>query len=190
MTVRHHIRGDKPPLRGASYGRLRTTHTSQEDIDVLPPPCDRMDRHDPDPLAPCEQAPRHGAGAVESGHGPGTLVCPDRRQGVPGPVAGPQRAYWAPAVARVLLRSCGQPRHRTLCSPWRALLYALAGLGRALVAGHPIGPGPRGDHLGEPLYRLGAQRGLPRLCTKTRSEEHTSELQSRGHLVCRLLLEK
>src|SRR5690625_6668305 len=26
--------------------------------------------------------------------------------------------------------------------------------------------------------------------TATRSEEHTSELQSRGHLVCRLLLEK
>src|SRR5207253_3382398 len=26
--------------------------------------------------------------------------------------------------------------------------------------------------------------------TETRSEEHTSELQSRGHLVCRLLLEK
>src|SRR5690625_6114414 len=25
---------------------------------------------------------------------------------------------------------------------------------------------------------------------QTRSEEHTSELQSRGHLVCRLLLEK
>src|SRR5437870_6503635 len=38
----------------------------------------------------------------------------------------------------------------------------------------------------------------PRACTRTwspsglqgRSEEHTSELQSRGHLVCRLLLEK
>src|SRR5690625_5721116 len=27
-------------------------------------------------------------------------------------------------------------------------------------------------------------------CLKPRSEEHTSELQSRGHLVCRLLLEK
>src|SRR5690625_6647937 len=27
-------------------------------------------------------------------------------------------------------------------------------------------------------------------CTIIRSEEHTSELQSRGHLVCRLLLEK
>src|SRR5690625_5665537 len=28
------------------------------------------------------------------------------------------------------------------------------------------------------------------LCKKKRSEEHTSELQSRGHLVCRLLLAK
>src|SRR5690625_7106057 len=28
------------------------------------------------------------------------------------------------------------------------------------------------------------------LATTLRSEEHTSELQSRGHLVCRLLLEK
>src|SRR6266702_7504352 len=28
------------------------------------------------------------------------------------------------------------------------------------------------------------------VCTSVRSEEHTSELQSRGHLVCRLLLEK
>src|SRR5690625_5899143 len=39
--------------------------------------------------------------------------------------------------------------------------------------------------------------GLPRVKLKNccwidvaRSEEHTSELQSRGHLVCRLLLEK
>src|SRR5690625_6528655 len=29
-----------------------------------------------------------------------------------------------------------------------------------------------------------------RAMTRLRSEEHTSELQSRGHLVCRLLLEK
>src|SRR5690625_6248923 len=28
------------------------------------------------------------------------------------------------------------------------------------------------------------------ICSSTRSEEHTSELQSRGHIVCRLLLEK
>src|SRR5207253_8951510 len=32
--------------------------------------------------------------------------------------------------------------------------------------------------------------GRPSLLSRTRSEEHTSELQSRGHLVCRLLLEK
>src|SRR5690625_7263973 len=45
--------------------------------------------------------------------------------------------------------------------------------------------------------RRGGGRGARwRLCSsrslrcRTRSEEHTSELQSRGHLVCRLLLEK
>src|SRR2546422_5038692 len=35
-----------------------------------------------------------------------------------------------------------------------------------------------------------ADMGLPVLPTHIRSEEHTSELQSRLHLVCRLLLEK
>src|SRR5690625_6862694 len=30
----------------------------------------------------------------------------------------------------------------------------------------------------------------PKISGEKRSEEHTSELQSRGHLVCRLLLEK
>src|SRR5207253_7410186 len=42
--------------------------------------------------------------------------------------------------------------------------------------------------------RLSWPRGTPRgtKCPSraSRSEEHTSELQSRGHLVCRLLLEK
>src|SRR5437660_1737345 len=34
------------------------------------------------------------------------------------------------------------------------------------------------------------RRSWPRACARaSRSEEHTSELQSRGHLVCRLLLE-
>src|SRR5690625_5447091 len=31
---------------------------------------------------------------------------------------------------------------------------------------------------------------VPSIPSSSRSEEHTSELQSRGHLVCRLLLEK
>src|SRR6266702_5063167 len=35
-----------------------------------------------------------------------------------------------------------------------------------------------------------ADTGLAAEETRLRSEEHTSELQSRGHLVCRLLLEK
>src|SRR5690625_7058667 len=55
------------------------------------------------------------------------------------------------------------------------------------------------EDLGDEFHHLLA-RGIERLSrllqtlTKlffgTRSEEHTSELQSRGHLVCRLLLEK
>src|SRR5437870_10215971 len=36
----------------------------------------------------------------------------------------------------------------------------------------------------------GALAGPRRISESDRSEEHTSELQSRGHLVCRLLLEK
>src|SRR2546429_2534730 len=42
--------------------------------------------------------------------------------------------------------------------------------------------------LGAPLARLEGQIALGTLLR--RSEEHTSELQSRLHLVCRLLLEK
>src|SRR5207253_6054414 len=37
---------------------------------------------------------------------------------------------------------------------------------------------------------LTATRRLEKTVSSARSEEHTSELQSRGHLVCRLLLEK
>src|SRR5690625_3906916 len=44
--------------------------------------------------------------------------------------------------------------------------------------------------LKEEGMRVGAKR-IARLTGEAgRSEEHTSELQSRGHLVCRLLLEK
>src|SRR5258708_20060207 len=38
--------------------------------------------------------------------------------------------------------------------------------------------------------RDGKRRGPRRVSDGTRSEEHTSELQSPDHLVCRLLLEK
>src|SRR5205809_5798926 len=51
----------------------------------------------------------------------------------------------------------------------------------------------RGALVGGPLVAIpdGIVEGLPRVGHPvSRSEEHTSELQSRLHLVCRLLLEK
>src|SRR5436305_15217020 len=50
-----------------------------------------------------------------------------------------------------------------------------------LSAGGSLQPGPSG---------MGFGRGSSLTSAPTRSEEHTSELQSRPHLVCRLLLEK
>src|SRR5690625_6492735 len=40
------------------------------------------------------------------------------------------------------------------------------------------------------VQTVAASRPAQAGSTQARSEEHTSELQSRGHLVCRLLLEK
>src|SRR5690625_5762311 len=49
----------------------------------------------------------------------------------------------------------------------------------------------QGEKLPRTMYDFPPYRSsLLRSPTKDRSEEHTSELQSRGHLVCRLLLEK
>src|SRR5207253_4497506 len=56
----------------------------------------------------------------------------------------------------------------------------------------PTGAGYDGRACG-PRGRLLRRADRPRdrkLSDQLRSEEHTSELQSRGHLVCRLLLEK
>src|SRR3712207_8208883 len=46
------------------------------------------------------------------------------------------------------------------------------------------------DALGEALREGGADVVRAELLKEARSEEHTSELQSRQYLVCRLLLEK
>src|SRR2546428_10209758 len=58
-----------------------------------------------------------------------------------------------------------------------------------------VGPDTGGarDHAGKPLSDEGRQRRLAEADANgllVRSEEHTSELQSRSDLVCRLLLEK
>src|SRR5689334_24360972 len=56
---------------------------------------------------------------------------------------------------------------------------------------HPVGaphvvPGPVFEH----TVRKGDELHRPDRLKNDRSEEHTSELQSQFHLVCRLLLEK
>src|SRR3712207_8750672 len=50
-----------------------------------------------------------------------------------------------------------------------------------------IGPERGSDRRGRSSSELPLR---PALCSARRSEEHTSELQSRQYLVCRLLLEK
>jgi hypothetical protein len=155
MTGRHHHRDDKTPLGWAWYGRLHRSHHPKEDTDVLPPPCDRMDSHSPDALAPFEPATSDGLGPVEPRHGAGPLLCADGRQGVPGHVAGPQRACRPPAVARVLLRGQRQPWGPTLRARRGTLLCAAVGLGPGPMGGHPVGLGPRGHDLGPALDGLG-----------------------------------
>src|SRR2546429_6747613 len=70
-----------------------------------------------------------------------------------------------------LFRSCGARRARPAAAAAAAL--------RAALGSEPLRRAQRGGC---------AARGDPR--PGARSEEHTSELQSRLHLVCRLLLEK
>src|SRR2546422_8464274 len=68
--------------------------------------------------------------------------------------------------------------------PPRSTLFPYTTLFRSLTPKLNSVPGIRTYLQLPPSIRVG---GRP---TKTRSEEHTSELQSRLHLVCRLLLEK
>src|SRR3712207_7821931 len=61
-------------------------------------------------------------------------------------------------------------------SPWLLGVCSVAGFGALL------------DLLGSPWSQVALTAGLALIAL--RSEEHTSELQSRQYLVCRLLLEK
>src|SRR2546422_6915286 len=66
---------------------------------------------------------------------------------------------------------------------------ALAGDASEGVEGLSLWPDPlTSDRPGVKRYRDDLKTYLPK--NEPRSEEHTSELQSRLHLVCRLLLEK
>src|SRR2546429_6127135 len=59
--------------------------------------------------------------------------------------------------------------------------------GRLVHVDRPLGRGEDGKIVRGPISR---HCGAGRAFRRRRSEEHTSELQSRLHLVCRLLLEK
>src|SRR5690625_5410233 len=79
-------------------------------------------------------------------------------------------------LRRIEISRAGAPGHLTL----NANDFGHARFGAVIVA----------RELGAALLRrLDASEQIETLCPE-RSEEHTSELQSRGHLVCRLLLEK
>src|SRR3712207_9344339 len=69
--------------------------------------------------------------------------------------------------------------------PPRSTLFPYTTLFRSQAARHPHVPGRARNQGGG--YRRAAGAGAHR---GRRSEEHTSELQSRQYLVCRLLLEK
>src|SRR5258707_9445906 len=79
---------------------------------------------------------------------------------------------------------------RSTLFPYTTLFRSAgAGAGRAALPDHLLRlPGPGGRVLPRP--RALARQRRPADRRVRRSEEHTSELQSRQYLVCRLLLEK
>src|SRR5258708_21112708 len=81
-----------------------------------------------------------------------------------------------------LFRSLGVARLDAAVRDAPVGAHELAGI-RIHAARDPFAPGCAGGLAGD-----SARAGVHRV--RTRSEEHTSELQSPDHLVCRLLLEK
>src|SRR5690554_7557536 len=71
--------------------------------------------------------------------------------------------------------------------PPRSTLFPYTTLFRSPRA-HQVSWCESHDHVERPASPADTSAAAP--CIDVRSEEHTSELQSRPHLVCRLLLEK
>src|SRR2546430_7160733 len=75
-------------------------------------------------------------------------------------------------------------------------IYLPFPIGEAWVIGQTNAVTPTDSHRDQFAYcwdlnfAQGASKGRSIVATATRSEEHTSELQSQSNLVCRLLLEK
>src|SRR2546422_8180770 len=76
--------------------------------------------------------------------------------------------------------------------PPRSTLFTYTTLFRSVLdhdQAVPIGDTHEAIHVAEPAVQV-LRKERPGAGRDSRSEEHTSELQSRLHLVCRLLLEK
>src|SRR5207253_6649530 len=78
--------------------------------------------------------------------------------------------------------SLGPPPPRSTLFPYTTLFRSLRAASTAVLRKHSR------HRQSSPLTGIGRRAGKGEDCL--RSEEHTSELQSRGQLVCRLLLEK
>src|SRR5437899_9337212 len=85
-------------------------------------------------------------------------------------------------------------RARSTLFPYTTLFRSMAGEARGTEPGErspmkmdPVREGARAEQTRAKANELALTH---QLVTKYRSEEHTSELQSLRHLVCRLLLEK
>src|SRR5690625_5932862 len=81
----------------------------------------------------------------------------------------------------IILNPLGVPSRMNLGQIYETIL-GWAGMTLGVKYASPVFDGATYEQVQEELRKA----GLP----EDRSEEHTSELQSRGHLVCRLLLEK
>src|SRR5687768_14013036 len=98
-----------------------------------------------------------------------------------------------PPVAATGTREDERPRRRNRAAIWAVAAFAAlvlaVGLLAAMLAPDNVG---RDAATPSPTIFVGEPGGavIPEAESPTRSEEHTSELQSRLHLVCRLLLEK
>src|SRR5689334_24540409 len=79
---------------------------------------------------------------------------------------------------------------RSTLFPYTTLFRSVVDQGH-LAEGRGVLGVQRGEQLGEAFHEGGRRVRIPlQRLLQARSEEHTSELQSQFHLVCRLLLEK
>src|SRR5439155_15758598 len=93
------------------------------------------------------------------------------------------RGRQQPPIADHVLRGPRVPQRRVV----RANRLHLFSVRPSALHDLEIAPGPERCNQRHQIRMASGQPASPVYC---RSEEHTSELQSRGHLVCRLLLEK